>query len=91
MSTRSCQICRTDHPLEEYYTKDVYICKNCNTLVANFSRFKKLIKINGINIVKNIIINERLLLDAKEGILCGSGINNAVRLLIGRGYNDNKK
>lgn len=83
---RICQICRTEHPLDEYYTKDVYICRKCNTIIAYLSRFKKLVKTKGIDIAKNIIINERLLLDAKENIIYDRGINEVARCLIGRGY-----
>lgn len=79
---RKCQICHTEHPLEEYYTKNVYICRKCNTIIAYISRFKKLIKTKGIDIAKDDIIREKLLLRAKENILYGHGINEVARCLI---------
>ena len=82
MGIRICQICHTEYPLEEYYTKDVYICRKCNTTIAYLSKFKKLIKTKGINIAKDIIIRERSRLNAKEDILDGYGINEVARCLI---------
>lgn len=82
MSTRICQICRTEYPLKMYYTKDVYICKKCNTIIAYLSRFKKLIKTNGVDIAKDSVTRERLLLKAKENIIYGHGINEVARCLI---------
>ena len=86
MDIRICQICHTEHPLEEYYTKDVYICRKCNTIIAYLSRFKKLIKTKGINIAKDIITREHLMLNAKEYILDGYGINAVARTLLKGGY-----
>ena len=86
MNNRICQICHTEHPLEEYYTKDVYICRKCNTIIAYLSRFKKLIKTKGINIAKDIITREHLMLNAKEHILDGHGINTVAKALLKEGY-----
>ena len=83
---RKCQICSREHPLEEYYTKDVYICRKCNTIIAYLSRFKKLIKTKGVDIAKDIITRESLMLAAKENILDGNGINIVAKTLIKWGY-----
>lgn len=92
-TNRKCQICRIEYLIKEYYTKNVYICRKCNTLIANLSRFKKIIKSEGMLYASNLIINERLMLDAKESILGDCSINNAVRILIEKrgGKNDYKK
>lgn len=82
MNTRKCQICRMEHPLNEYYTKNVYICKKCNTIIAYLGRFKKLINTKGINIAKDTITRDKLTLRAKENILYGHGINEVARCLI---------
>lgn len=82
MNIRKCQICHIEHPLEEYYTKDVYICRKCNTIIAYLSRFKKLVKANGIDIAKDSITRDKLLLRAKENIIYGHGINEVARCLI---------
>lgn len=79
---RKCQICRTEHPLENYYTKDVYICKKCNTIIAYLSRFNKIIKSKGINFAKDDITRDKLLLRAKENIIYGHGINEVARCFI---------
>lgn len=82
MNIRKCQICHIEHPLEEYYTKDVYICRKCNTIIVYLSRFKKLVKANGIDIAKDGIMRDKLLLRAKENIIYGHGINEVARCLI---------
>ena len=89
---RKCQICHTEYPLEEYYFckgtsgEKTRICKRCNTIVANLSKFKKFIKTDGIDNARDRIENERLMFVAKENILSGDGINNVVRILLERGY-----
>lgn len=76
---RKCQICRTEYPLKMYYTENVYICRKCNTIIAYLSRFKKLVKTNGIDIAKDDVTRDKLLLRAKENIIYGHGINEVAR------------
>lgn len=79
MGIRICQICHTEHPLEEYYTKDVYICRKCNTFLHNISNFKKLIKTKGVDFATKLLMKEERIIQAKYLILSGKKINDACR------------
>ncbi len=76
---RTCQICRVEKPLTEFYAVKSYICKECHPIITNASRFKQLIKKEGIDHVNKLLIKEKCLLDVKQDILIGKPINESVR------------
>ena len=81
MDNRVCQICQKNKSMDNFYTAKSYICKECNSFVTNVSRFKKIIKKEGIDFAYNLLLQEELLLKAKNYVLNGQTINGACRAI----------
>lgn len=76
---RTCQICRVEKPLTEFYAVKSYICKGCHPIITNVSRFKQLIKKEGVEYANWLLVKEKFLIDIKQDILAGKPINESVR------------